>query len=173
MKLEDIVTCLDYKITGGGEFYWDCYPDGRYLDFDSDHGSVSVVFSTVDQTVYEITATSTDTSLRPYRWINSDFTSARKEESESKGVDDTIAFDDVKWVDIDIEEDFLEKAKAIFNGYSFDERVQVPLNIPDDELFRLMKLAHDHDVTLNEMIEMVLVKFIEADEGKKKSKGKK
>ena len=35
--------------------------------------------------------------------------------------------------------DWLEKASAIFTGQDFDTRVQVPLNLEKDELYKLME----------------------------------
>ena len=53
-------------------------------------------------------------------------------------------------------EDFLEKASAIFKGQPFDTRVSVPLDLNDEELFAMMKLAHQRDITLNQLMVEVL-----------------
>jgi hypothetical protein len=50
----------------------------------------------------------------------------------------------------------LEKAQAIISGNEYDTRVQVPLTLDDDQLFDLMKLAHNSDLTLNELVEDIL-----------------
>ena len=52
MKLNEVNEALDHKITSGSEYHWNCYPDGRYLDYESDFAHVSVLYSTTDQTVY-------------------------------------------------------------------------------------------------------------------------
>lgn len=37
-----------------------------------------------------------------------------------------------------------------------DEREEIEIDIPDDVLFRLMLQAHQHDITLNQMVERIL-----------------
>jgi len=66
------------------------------------------------------------------------------------------AWDDVNYIDLDVDEDFLEKAKSIVNGEDYDTRVSIPLDLPDDVLFELMKKAHEKDMTLNQLVEEAL-----------------
>jgi hypothetical protein len=37
-----------------------------------------------------------------------------------------------------------------------DNRVDMEIDIPDDVLFKLMLQAHEHDITLNQMVERIL-----------------
>ena len=37
-----------------------------------------------------------------------------------------------------------------------DNRAEVELDLPDDALFQLMLMAHQHDITLNQMVERIL-----------------
>jgi len=37
-----------------------------------------------------------------------------------------------------------------------DDREVIQLDIPDDVLFDLMRQAHEHDITLNQMVERIL-----------------
>ena len=77
MRLNEINEALDHKITGGSEYQWNCYPDGRYLDYESDFAHVSVLYSTVDQTVYQaevsVKREAWDEDKKPYRWLNPDY----------------------------------------------------------------------------------------------------
>jgi hypothetical protein len=86
---------------------------------------------------------------------------AIEQEAQRRGVNYKSAWDDVNWVDLDTDEDFLEKAQAIFQGEDYDTRVQVPLELDDATLFQLMKLAHESDVTLNQKVEEILRDVIE------------
>ncbi len=72
--------------------------------------------------------------------------------------------DDVKWVDLEVEEDFFEKAEAMFNGEEFDNRVQVPLDLDDDLMMQLFMEAHKRDITLNQLVEEILKKVIAESE---------
>jgi hypothetical protein len=64
-------------------------------------------------------------------------------------------------VDLDFDEDFAEKARAIKSGEDYDTRVSVPINFPDDVLLTLMKQAHEADITFNQYIENVLKEAVE------------
>jgi hypothetical protein len=62
----------------------------------------------------------------------------------------------------------MEKARAIIAGKNYDTRVQVPLDLPDDVIFQMMKMAHERDLTLNEFADDVLRAFIK-DYGQKQT----
>ena len=54
-------------------------------------------------------------------------------------------------------EDFFEKASAIFNGDdSFDTRVQIGLDLSNDDLLKIALMAHERDITFNQMLEVML-----------------
>jgi hypothetical protein len=38
----------------------------------------------------------------------------------------------------------------------YDTRVSVPIDLSDDGMFTLMKMAHERDITFNQMVEQVL-----------------
>lgn len=44
-----------------------------------------------------------------------------------------------------------------------DDRAEVELNLPDDVLFQLMLAAHQHDITLNQMVERLLRQEIDRE----------
>lgn len=167
MKLNSINEALNHQITGGSEYCWKCFPDARYLDYESEYAHVSVLYSTVDQTVYQADASikcdvwpNDERYDKPYRWTNGTFNDAYLNEAKERNVDPTQAWDDTKWIELETSEDFLEKAKAMFNGNYWDTRVQIPLNLEDDLLLQLAMEAHKRDVTLNKMVEIVLQEAI-------------
>ena len=45
-----------------------------------------------------------------------------------------------------------------------DNRVEIPLDLSDQELLVLFKLAHEQDLTFNQFVEKVLTEFIEMPE---------
>jgi hypothetical protein len=122
--------------------------------------STNVIFDTDNQTVYEVEVCDY-TNDRAYRMINPDFKQEFDAESVDRGQLGDQAWDDVDYIDIDVEEDFLEKTRAIIAGVDYDNRVQIPLTLPDDQMFELMRLAHERDITLNQLVESVLRDAIE------------
>jgi len=160
MNLGEVNNALNHKIVSGSDYTWNCYPNARYMEYESDHAHISVIFSTVNQEVYEaevsIKRDAWIEDMRPYRWLNPDSKDFMIAESVQKNVDWQIAWDDVKWIDLDVYQDFIEKAVAIFNGKDFDKRVQMELDLDDDTLLKLAKGAHDRDITINKYIEEIL-----------------
>jgi hypothetical protein len=165
MKLSQINEAMNHRITSGSEYNWQCFPDARFLDYESDFAHVSVLYSTVDQTVYQaevsVKREAWDEDKKPYRWLNPDYVDAFYKESKKRKVDTDIAWDDVTWIDLEMEEDFLEKATAIFNGEECDTRVQFPIDIDDELILKLSMEAHKRDITLNKMIEIILQEVID------------
>jgi hypothetical protein len=162
MHVKDICESFEFKIVGGSEYQWQCYgPDARYLDFESEYAHGSCIFDTVTQEIFEAQVNSKDENVRPYRWLNPDFKDDYLAECEEKSIDPNQAWDSVKWTDLEVVEDFLEKANAIFKGNSFDDRVQVPLDFNDEELLQLALEAHKRDMTINQFVEMALQEAID------------
>lgn len=165
MKLGQVNEAMDHKITSGSEYGWTCWDDARYLDYESDYAHVSVVYNTKTQNIYQaevsVKARMWPSDMRPYRWLDPLNKEAYVEEARIRGIDPNQAWDNVSWVDLETEEDFLEKATAIFNGKDdFDTRIQVPVDLEDDILLQLALEAHKRDITLNKMVEITLQEVI-------------
>ena len=157
MHLSKINLALTHRITGGSTYHWQCYgPNARYLDYESDYAHASVLFDSKTQVVYEASVNAKDEKLTPYRWLNPEYKDAYYAESADKKIDPNNAWDDTDWCDLEVADDWLEKANAIFNGLQFDKRVQVPLELEDDLMLQLCMEAHKRDITLNKMVEQLL-----------------
>jgi len=165
ITLKDFMETIQYKITEGSDYGWSCYgPDAHSIDswneIQGDGGyTITTVFDKKDQTVYQMEAWDY-TNDRCYRWIDPTYIDAYKEECEQRDVDFNNAFDAVDFIDLETEEDILEKARAMVAGEDYDTRVSVPLTLDDDQMFELMKSAHEKDVTLNQLVENILREVI-------------
>jgi hypothetical protein len=172
ITLKQFMECIDYKITEGSDYCWKCFGDNAY-QIDSWNGetgiqghSIHVVFDTVTQFVYELQAWDYSTQ-RYYRWISPDYVDAVKAEAAARNVEFEDACDGVDFIDLDMEEDILEKAEAIANDEPYDTRCQISLDLPDETIFILMKLAHEADMTLNAYVEQILRYAIERSKSDK------
>jgi len=165
MKLAQVNEAFNHMITSGSEHGWKCFPDARYLDYESDYAHVSVLYSTVTQEIYQADASIKidmwANDEKPYRWTNPSWKDAYLTEAKERNIDPDQAWDDVKYVELEVAEDFLEKATAMFNGDEWDSRIQVPLDLDDDLLLHLAMEAHKRDITLNKMVEIVLQEAID------------
>lgn len=163
--LKDYFEAIEYKITEGSDYLWQCYgPDAHQLDSQTEDYTINVVFDKLNQTVYQLEAWDYRTD-RYYRWINPSYLEAFKDECSEREIDYRNAIDTINFIDLELSTDLLEKARAIMADEEYDTRVQVPLDLEDDLLFDLMKMAHEHDVTLNQMVETVLRQVIEQHSG--------
>ena len=169
ITIEHFLNVIQMKITGGEEFQWDCYGKSpriimsekqadpeKNLEHNYEY-SIECIFEPFDPEVREIIVW--DFKLNNvYRWVSPSFREARKKEvvRRNLGNYDVYAFDDVPYTDVENEDDILEKARAIVNEEEYDERVAVDLDIPDDILFKLMKRAHDADMTFNDYLNRLM-----------------
>ena len=161
ITMKEWMELVDYKITEGSEYMWSCYgPNAYTLDsWNGVHGeggySFSIVFSTKSQKVYEVSMCDY-TNNRAYRMINPKNVEKHRKEAESKSVLANQAWDDVDYIDLDVVDDFIQKALAIRAGEDYDTRVQVEVDFSDEDLLQYMKLAHQRDMTFNELVEEAL-----------------
>ena len=159
ITIKEWMELVDYRITEGSNYCWECYGNNAYtLDsWNGDHEghSFSIIFDTKDQTVYEVQAHDY-LHNRAYRVVNEDFAKKMKKESKRRDVDKNQAWDDVNYVDLDVDDDFFQKALSIRAGEDYDTRLQLPLDLDQDMLFELMKQAHEQDITLNQLVEHII-----------------
>ena len=164
ITLKEWMEIVDYKITEGSDFGWLCYgKDVHMLDSwngEQDGHSFTVIFDTKTQVVYEVQAHDY-VHNRAYRMINPDFQKKNKKEAKKRDIDKNNAWDDVNYVDIEVDDDFFQKCLSIKAGEDYDTRVSVPMDFSDEELLTYMKLAHDLDITLNQLVEQALREAID------------
>lgn len=178
ITLKEFMEITNYRITEGSEYCWDCYgPKAYRLDSwngDQNGHTVSIVFDTGTQVVYEVTAYDYKRD-RAYRMINPLFLDQYKTECEDRNIlDQAWELDDgtpVKYIDLDVDDDFIQKALAIVAGEDYDTRVSIPVDFSDDELLKYMTMAHERDMTFNQFVEEALKAAI--DEFKRDPEGMK
>jgi hypothetical protein len=170
ISMKEWTELIGYKITDGSAYGWSCYgPNAYTLDsWNGVHGkggySFSIVFSTEStQTVYQVSAYDY-TNNRAYRMINPDYAEQHRKEAESRNVLVDQAWDDVDYVDLDVDDDFIQKCLAIRAGEDYDTRVQIQVDFSDEDLLKYMKLAHERDITFNELVVQALTEAIQLRE---------
>jgi hypothetical protein len=164
ITMKEWMELVGYRITEGSDYMWQCYGSNAYA-LDSWNGkqdghSFTVIFDTKDQTVYEVQAHDY-VHNRAYRMINEDFQKKNRKEAKKRDIDKDNAWDDVDYVDLDVDDDFIQKCLAIRAGEDYDTRVSVPMEFSDQELLTYMKLAHEQDITFNQLVERALREAIE------------
>jgi hypothetical protein len=159
ITLKEWLEIVEYRITEGDTYLWHCFGrDAHTLSSwngEHDGHSFYIVFDTKTQEVYNV-ETCDYKNERAYRYINPDYMDDYKQMAADRSVNHAQAWDDVDFVDLETKEDWIEKARAIKAGEDYDTRVQVPLTLDDDSMFKLMKMAHELDITFNELVEDIL-----------------
>jgi hypothetical protein len=155
ITLKEWMEVANYRITEGGDYF--AYGGAYALtswNGDQDGYSIEIIFSPRTQEVYEVQACDYKHN-RAYRLVHGDY---RDEKLNDE------AWDDTKWIDLESDDDWIQKALAIVAGEDYDTRVTIPLDFPEAELMVLFKQAHAADMTFNNFVEKVLREKL-ADEG--------
>jgi len=164
ISIKEWMEVVDYRITEGGDYQWGCFGYNTYsLDSwngEQDGHSFTIIFDTKTQEVYEVQAHDY-VHQRAYRLINPVYADQYRTESKTRSVLENQAWDDVNYVDLETEDDWMQKAIAIAAGEDYDTRVSVPLDFTDEELLKYMKMAHERDMKFNDFVEQALREAIE------------
>jgi hypothetical protein len=166
ITMKEWMELVDYKITEGGEYGWQCYgPNAYCLDsWNGVHGkggySFSIIFSTKTQKVYEVTMCDY-TNDRAYRMIAKNKQEKHRKEAKLLNVNLNEAWDDVDYVDLDVVDDFIQKALAIRAGEDYSTDISVPIELPDDLLMFAFKAAHEENMTFNDWMNRMLKTFVD------------
>ena len=155
ITLKEWMEVANYRITEGGDYYG--YGGAYSLtswNGDQDGYSIEIIFSPRTQEVYEVQACDYKHN-RAYRLVHGDY---RDEKLNDE------AWDNVKWVDLESDDDWIQKALSIVAGEDYDTRVTIPIDLPEAELMVLFKQAHAADMTFNDFVEQVLREKL-VDEG--------
>ena len=155
ITLKEWMEVANYRITEGGDYYG---YGGAYAltswNGDQDGYSIEIIFSPRTQEVYEVQACDYK-HQRAYRLVHGDYRDEKLDEE---------AWEEVKWVDLESDDDWIQKALSIVAGEDYDTRVTIPIDLPEAELMVLFKQAHAADMTFNDFVEQVLREKL-ADEG--------
>ena len=155
ISLKEWMEVANYRITEGGDYF--AYGGAYALTSwsgNQDGYSIEIIFSPRTQEVYEVQACDYKHN-RAYRLVHGDYRDEKL---------DTEAWDDTNWIDLESDDDWIQKALSIVAGEDYDTRVTIPLDLPEVELMVLFKAAHAEDMTFNDFVEKVLREKL-ADEG--------
>lgn len=163
MSMKRWMEMVEYRVTEGSDYNWQSYGYDAYMldswNGDQDGHSFTIIFDTKTQEVFEMQAHDYK-NQRAYRLINPNYAPKRMMEVTDRD-DNDEAWEDVNYIDLETVDDFFEKGTAIYNGVSYDTRVEVPIDFTDEELLKYMKAAHEKDMTFNQFVEEALRHAIE------------
>ena len=170
ITLKEFMEVVDYRITEGDDYTWPCFGANSkpysLSSWNGDHNgwSFNIVFDTGTQEVYMVEVCDYK-HQRAYRrinplWVEEYQTYAKNHNPEYADQ----AWDDVDFVDLESDDDWIQKSLAIKAGEDYDTRVSIPIDLPEDELMVLFKAAHERDITFNQLVEEALRSALEEAE---------
>lgn len=172
MKLDLVLSKIEYNVGEVSEFLWKSLGDCRIWAFnniDNEEVGTFVVNKFGDVLALEVYHTRDDEETVCYRWIQEN----HREEYLKEDLENSFGFNEdekTKFIDLDEEEDCLEKLKAIVNLEDFDSRISVVIDIDDSDFIQISKMAHNADITFNQQVNLILASFVdEANIKQKKS----
>jgi hypothetical protein len=164
ITLKEWMEIVDYRITEGSDFQWGCFGHNAYsLDSwngEQDGHSFTIIFDTKTQEVYEVQAHDY-VHQRAYRLINSIYAEQYRKEAMNRSQLENQAWDDVTYTDLEVDDDFIQKALAIKAGEDYDTNISVPLELTDEEMLKYMVMAHERNMTFNQFVTEALQAAIE------------
>jgi hypothetical protein len=159
ITMKEWMELVDYRITEGGDFGWQCYGANAYqLDSwngEQDGHSFTITFDTRDQTVYEVQAHDY-VHNRAYRMVNPEFQKKMRKEARRRDVDRAEAWEDVNYTDLEVDDDFIQKCLAIRAGEDYSTDITVPVDLPDELILQAAIAAHEQNITLNDYFNQAL-----------------
>ena len=164
INLKEWMELVNYRITEGSAYCWNCFGANAYsLDsWNGDHEghNLTITFDQGTQIVYEVQVHDYKNE-RAYRMINPDYVEAYTTESKNRSVSLDEAWDNVEYVDLDVDADFIEKASAIIAGKEYDTDVMMELDMTDEDFLKYARMAHEMDITFNQFVERALQSAID------------
>jgi hypothetical protein len=142
LTLKEWMTLVDYKITEGSDYFTNIPELYSLSSWNGEHDGWSffIAFDPKDaQRVYVVEAC--------------DYKNQRAYRLKDPAIElDDQAWDDVKFTELEIDDDFIQKALAIKDGEDYDTCVKVLVDFPDkDDLLKYFMMAHEMDITFNDL----------------------
>ena len=146
LTLKEWMELVDYKVTEGSDFFTNIPGLYSLSAWNGEHNGYSFFI-----------AFDPNNEQRVYTVEVCDYANKRAYRLKDPAIElDNEAWDECDFVDLEVDDDFIQKCLAIKAGEDYDTRISVPLELEDDLMFELMKKAHERDITLNQMVEEIL-----------------
>jgi hypothetical protein len=157
MFVQDFLKLVNYRVTEGQNFGWDCY--GKYAySFTSEISegghdiAISCIFDLTTSVVYEFEVYLSGEDERAYRWISESHIDAYHQEALKRGVSAEEAYEGMKFNNVDTSHEIYEIAETFCKGRIYEPNVEFTLNLPESMLDKLCELAWENSMTVDELI---------------------
>lgn len=177
MLINQVMAAANWCALSGSVYYWDCFgPNVRILTFEknqtdgsapvyNDNEVADVVYSTTTGQVYKLSVYNQpkfdgDENTWAYTWIDPEVKNQYIAECRQRNVVPFVVWESFVAALVETEDDILQKLHDQVNMRKVDHCIQVPLKLSDKEWYSLMRMAHEKDITLNQLVENTLTKHL-------------
>lgn len=156
MQLRNILTLFNEQNNAATRYGWPCWPDAYMLDFQSNALEVSVVYNINTGLVYEVNASEKPECVRCFRYRDPAWITAQEVEAACRAVDNSVAYDNVHWNDIDNASTMLDMITQLNTGKWAPSAIvdddEITIRVPDELFIQLARLAHQEDITVTALV---------------------
>lgn len=166
INYHDYLECIDYSPTFIEKFGWACYGEDAYISeywnnkHEGEGVSIEAVFNIRTHDVYEIKIYD-GIHNREYQWITPALRQARLDEYAARDINPFEGIDGGKVIELEVEEDVLEKMKGAFLEQDYDTKIMISLNLEHDLEKKLREMAEARGITLDQLVEDAIKQEIE------------
>lgn len=158
MHIQKIFETVGYRIEQSNPFLYQCFgmDNPRIYDYvNIDEETAGNFTADINGRVYEVIAEIPEIGVC-YRWVDPEFRDSAFRESLNRGLDPSIAWDNIKFTEVFSEDSILVKVNAICNKIHFNNLGLQPTEISDAYFLKVAKMAAERDVTFNKMVEILI-----------------
>ena len=149
MKVQEVIQAANFQIIEGSPFLWKCFgKNARYLDFGQtpeENNSVSCIFDTKNQTVYEIAIY---LEHKTFRWIHPKYIKAFQDETLAK----KLSILEEETIEIISYHDALDKVQQVITKGLCDDEIAIPLKLSSKEFLKLSKASAKKNMSIHDFI---------------------
>ena len=69
-----------------------------------------------------------------------------------------------QWIELEVDSDFLYKMNGAWNNIDYDERITIPINLPNEELAYLQAAADTMGMSLEDFVNVALREVLDREE---------
>ena len=170
ITLNQWLECINYRVSEGTKYTWACFPNAYILDYwNGSTVSSSAIFNPDTKTVFCVEVFDY-TNNRAYRFFNDDSATVYakfvkdNEKIDCAWCEDVDGHEDkqIKFIDLEVAGDFIEKCMAIIAGKEYDARILVPLILDKQTLEQLIAHAELNNVSLDSLVNSIMEKYSHA-----------
>ena len=158
MNIKSILETINYRVAQSSPYLYQSFgmENPRIFDyFDKDEEVAGNFTADESGKVFEIIAEIPQLGIC-YRWVDPDYINKLTQDTISRGIDPTIALDNIKFTEVKTEDNILFKVKAICQKIHLKHIEEITENLPDGVLLNLAKMSIEKNITIKETIETLI-----------------